>query len=156
MQKIVQELREIIEDYTEKISAIPNEDFYSKPLPTKWSKIEVLGHLTDSAQNNLRRFICGQYEEAPPLIVYNQDFWVAANHYQGADKNHVLQLWGLLNGRIGEILLKMPVSNYDKECNSGKVTPQLHTLKWFAEDYIKHLKHHLNQIIPGSFDIIYN
>jgi len=155
MQKIVQELRGIVREYSEKINAIPNDDFYSKPIPTKWSKIEVLGHLADSAQNNLRRFVCGQYETTPPWIVYDQDFWVNANHYQAADKNHILQLWTLLNGRIGEILSKMPVSNYTKECNSGRVSPQLHTLQWFAEDYIKHLKHHLNQIIPGSFDIIY-
>lgn len=155
MQKIVQELRDIIQEYEEKISAIPSDDLYSKPLPGKWSKIEVLGHLVDSAQNNLRRFVCGQYETSPPWIVYNQDFWVAANHYQAADKNHVIQLWSLLNGRIGEILLKMPTDNYGKECNSGRETVQLHTLQWFAEDYIKHLKHHLNQIIPGSFDIIY-
>ena len=155
MQKIVQELRDIIREYSEKINAIPNDDFYSKPLPTKWSKIEVLGHLADSAQNNLRRFLCGQYETSPPWIVYNQDFWVHANHYQTADKNHIIQLWSLLNGRIGEVLLKMPAANYQKQCNSGRESEQLHTLQWFAEDYIKHLKHHLNQILPGSFDIIY-
>jgi hypothetical protein len=28
-------------------------------------------------------------------------------------------------------------------------------LQWFAEDYVKHLKHHLNQILPASFNISY-
>lgn len=155
MQIIVQELHEIVHDCHKKISAISDQDFYAKPFPAKWSKIEVVGHLTDSAQNNLRRFICGQYESSPPLIVYDQDFWVNANNYQSANKENIIRLWSLLNERICDILSAMPKTHYYKECNIGKVTPQLHSLKWLAEDYIKHLKHHLNQILPGSFNIFY-
>jgi hypothetical protein len=155
MQIIIQEIREIVQDYSKKIGSISNENLVAKPIPTKWSKIEVLGHLTDSAQNNLRRFVCGQYESTPPWIVYDQDFWVNSNNYKSASKEHVIQLWSLLNERICYILKTMPPANYDKECNTGKEKPQLHSLKWLAEDYVKHLKHHLNQIIPGSFDIVY-
>jgi hypothetical protein len=28
-------------------------------------------------------------------------------------------------------------------------------LEWLAIDYVKHLKHHLNQIIANSFAIVY-
>ncbi len=155
MQIIVQELRAIVQDYGKKIGSIPDQEFHAKPLPAKWSKIEVLGHLIDSAQNNLRRFICGQYESSPPRILYEQDLWVNANNYKSANKEHVIQLWILLNERICDILKTMPVAFYNNQCNSGKETPNLHSLKWLAEDYVKHLKHHLNQIIPGSFDILY-
>jgi hypothetical protein len=155
MQIIIQELRDLIETYSEKIGAISDSDFYVKPLPTKWSKVEVLGHLIDSAQNNLRRFVCGQYESAPPWIVYDQDFWVSANSYKKAKKETIIHLWRLLNERICEILKTMPESNYERQCNTGRTSEQLHSLQWLAEDYVKHLKHHLNQIIPRSFDIIY-
>jgi hypothetical protein len=152
MQIIIEELSQIIEEYYSKISIIPTQELLAKPNPVKWSKIEVLGHLIDSAQNNLRRFICGQYESSPPHIVYNQDFWVIANNYGTADPKNIIHLWHLLNERICHILKVMPPGNYDKKCNSGKQTPQLNSLYWYAEDYVKHLKHHLNQIIPGSFD----
>ena len=76
MQIIIQELRHLVDEFSQKINALPDSELYAKPIPTKWSKIEILGHLVDSAQNNLRRFICGQYESIPPLIVYDQDFWV--------------------------------------------------------------------------------
>jgi hypothetical protein len=60
-------------------------------------------------------------------------------------------LWRLLNLRVCAVLENMPEEHYSKECNTGA----LHTLHWLANDYVKHLKHHINQIISGSFDVIY-
>lgn len=151
MQQTIHELRTIVNAYTEKASAIPEDEFSAKPLPNKWSKKEVLGHLIDSAQTNLRRFICGQYETEPPFVVYQQDFWVSANGYQDAPGQEVIQLWRLINLRICAVLERMPEENYTKHC----LTDTLHTLQWLAQDYVKHLKHHLNQIFPASFDVVY-
>jgi hypothetical protein len=155
MKSTVSELLKITNDYSLKISAIAEQGFSAKPMPNKWSKKEVLGHLIDSAHNNLRRFICGQYEATPPKIVYDQDFWVSANNYQHADSKEVIATWKSINHRIGTVLETMPASSYAKECNTGKDSVSLHTLEWLAKDYVKHLKHHLNQIIPNSFDIVY-
>ena len=83
MEMTIKELQQIVDLYKKKIAAIPEAEFSAKPRADKWSKKEVLGHLTDSAQNNLRRFICGQYEASPLKIVYEQDFWVKANDYPG-------------------------------------------------------------------------
>jgi hypothetical protein len=58
-------------------------DWETRPAPEKWSKKEIIGHLTDSAQINLQRFIRCTYEENFKLV-YNQDEWVAAQHYQAA------------------------------------------------------------------------
>ena len=151
MKNVTSELRNILSTYIKKIEAIEDADFSAKPIPHKWSKKEVLGHLIDSAQNNLRRFICGQYETQPPHITYQQDFWVASNDYQRMSREDVLALWRLINLRICAVLENMPEKNYSKECNTGT----LHTLEWLAQDYLKHLKHHINQIISGSFDVIY-
>jgi hypothetical protein len=151
MRDTVEELRSIIKDFARKIETISPAEFSTKPLPNKWSKQEVLGHLIDSAQNNLRRFICGQYEATPSKIVYNQDLWVAINGYQKMKKEDVISLWVLINERIASVLEHMPQSNYSKQSE----TSELRTLQWLAVDYVKHLKHHLNQIIAGSFDIIY-
>src|SRR5687768_9263810 len=151
MKTTVQELSKITDDFSLRIGKIPEADFSAKPLPHKWSKKEILGHLIDSAQNNLRRFICGQYEAAPPKITYQQDFWVSSNQYQQADNAEIILLWKLMNQRICSVLQQMPASNYAKQCDSEG----LHSLEWLADDYVKHMKHHLNQIIPGSFDVVY-
>jgi hypothetical protein len=148
------ELRQILGDYSEKFETLPEVLFSAKPHPHRWSKKEILGHLIDSGQTNLRRFICGQYESAP-RIVYAQDFWVAANSYQNIPKENLIQLWRLLNEQICEVLRTMPDRNASLLVDTGKEEPQLHSIAWLAEDYVKHLKHHLNQIIPGSFVISY-
>lgn len=155
MKNVTGELGELISEYTEKFNAIQDSEFSSKPNPHKWSKKEVVGHLIDSAQNNLRRFIVAQYESKPPNIVYDQDFWVNANGYQRMKKEEVITLWRLVNERICDILNTMPENNYTKQCNTGGTEIQLRSLQWLAEDYVKHMKHHLNQIIPGSFNIVY-
>lgn len=155
MEKTIKELQQIIDMFSQKISAIPEAEFSAKHAANKWSKKEVLGHLTDSAQNNLRRFICGQYETTPPKIVYEQDFWVQAIGYQEKRSSDVILLWRLVNDQICSVLQTMPASNYNRMCDTSKQTEQFHSLQWLAEDYVKHLKHHLNQIIPGSYDIIY-
>lgn len=153
MQIIIHELLGVVREYSEKMLAISDDQFHVSPHPRKWSKIEVLGHLVDSAQNNLRRFICSQYEFPPLLISYDQDFWVSANQYSSASKKDLILLWTLLNQRIAAVLQAMPVDSYQKYCPI--ITGGQQTLEWFATDYIKHLKHHLNQILPGSFNIVY-
>lgn len=145
----------MVTTYSTAFTALQEEDFVTKPDPAKWSKKEIVGHLIDSAQNNLRRFIVGQYEAVPPHIVYDQDFWVKANNYQNMTSMDVIVSWMLVNFRISEVLENMPAENYVKPCNTGKGAEQLYTLEWLAQDYVRHMKHHINQIIPGSFDINY-
>ncbi|MFM7855881.1 MAG: DinB family protein [Flammeovirgaceae bacterium] len=147
------ELESIVNDFGKRISAISEVDFCAKPQPDKWSKKEILGHLIDSAENNLRRFICGQYEVPAPNIRYNQDFWVVANQYQSTLSKDVIENWRLANLKICKVLRKMPQENYTLVCDFGD--GKFLTLEWLAEDYVKHLKHHLNQIIPKSFEIVY-
>ncbi|MEO5979948.1 MAG: DinB family protein [Chryseolinea sp.] len=151
LERTSNQLREIVSGYYDKMKMIADTNFSTKPSSRKWSKKEVVGHLVDSAQNNLRRFITGQYEKNPPHIVYAQEFWVDVNHYNQADKDDVLLLWKLINERICVVIENMPESNYQKACNTGKDQPDLHALDWLARDYVEHLKHHLNQIIPHSF-----
>jgi hypothetical protein len=155
MKNTINELNKIINDYSSKIGDIPEQEFSAKHSPNKWSKKEVLGHLIDSGQNNLRRFICGQYEDTPPKIVYDQDYWVKANDYQHANSKEVIIEWKSINSAIAKVLETMPSSHYSKECDTGRDLVSLHSLEWLAKDYVRHLKHHLNQIIPKSFDIVY-
>ncbi len=106
-------------------------------------------------RTTLRRFVCGQYESTPPKITYDQDFWAKANDYQSLSQANVIALWQLINTQIATILTTMPPANYGSHCDTGKLVPQLRTLEWLAEDYIRHMKHHLNQIISDSFNIQY-
>jgi hypothetical protein len=155
MKNTIKELDHIVDQFKEKFNSFSEAEFSEKPLPNKWSKKEVLGHLIDSAHNNLRRFICGQYEIPPTKIVYDQDFWVAANNYQYLNKEDVIQLWVLMNKQISTVLSQMSESNYSKVTDTSKTEIKLYSLQFLADDYVRHLKHHINQIILKSFDIVY-
>ena len=116
--------------------------WFINPSPSKWSKKEIVGHMIDSAQNNIRRFIVAQYEENPN-IVYNQDKWVAIANYQQWDTASLINLWYLLNKHIVVILKNMPAEMAQRKCQTG----DLHSLEWIAQDYIKHLLHHVHQVL---------
>jgi DinB superfamily len=117
----------------------------AKPGPDKWSKKEIIGHLIDSAQINLQRFIRCTYEEKFKLV-YEQVEWVDVNHYQEADLGDLLSLWQLLNRQIIRVLQNYPPNRLQIECDSSKQAVGLHSVEWLAQDYVVHLKHHLNQV----------
>ena len=135
----------LIAEYTEKFNAIPENEFVQKPAPGKWSKKEIIGHLIDSAQNNIQRFVRTQYIDKPH-VVYNQDAWVAAANYQAYDRGSLIQLWQLLNKHICVILANMPAEIYTRECNVGRDMEKLVTVQFLAEDYVAHHLHHIKQI----------
>jgi hypothetical protein len=155
MLAIVDDLNLTIAGFSEKMRQLAENEWRDKPRPEKWSRIEVMGHLIDSAHSNLRRFVVGQYSDTPPHIIYDQNFWVRSNAYQQAPIDTVLTLWILMNHRIATVLSQMEEKNYDKSCDTGRGEKDLHTLLWLAADYVKHMKHHLNQIVPGSYPVTY-
>jgi hypothetical protein len=146
MQEIIIQLETLLNIYSGGLYNISAEEFSHKPKAEQWSKKEILGHLVDSAQNNIQRFIRAQYEDKPH-IVYNQDVWVAAQAYQRYASGDLITLWQLLNKHICIILASMPADKYNMLCNTGKQEEELFTVKQLAEDYTKHLIHHLKQII---------
>jgi hypothetical protein len=81
MKLIAQELETFISQHYSSLKSLDESQFTNKPSPEKWSGKEVIGHLIDSAQNNIRRFVVAQYEQNP-TINYNQVEWVAISNYQ--------------------------------------------------------------------------
>ena len=145
MQTTASELLATINAYLPKLNTLNEEESSIKPLPNKWSKKELIGHLIDSAQNNIRRFIIAQYEDNP-VITYKQDDWVGINDYQSYLLTDLIQLWNLLNKQICTILTNSSEEALQRTCQ----TEALHTIEWMAKDYMMHLKHHLHQILNLS------
>ena len=143
MQSTIDHLQKIIDNYTPRLEALTDEAYSNKPRPEKWSKKEILGHLIDSAQNNIRRFIVAQYEEVP-FIKYAQDEWVRASGYQSWSCRDLVLLWNLLNRQVVAVLSHIPAETEGRKVAMGG---QPQTLTWVAADYCNHLLHHLHQIL---------
>ncbi len=117
----------------------------AKPAPGKWSNKEIVGHLIDSAQINLQRFVRCTYEKNFKLV-YAQDEWVAAAHYQDAAIKEILDMWILLNRQIIRVLGDYPPNRLQVMCDNSKAEISLHTVEWLAADYVRHMQHHLKTI----------
>ncbi len=141
-----EELRKTIDEACIRFASIPEKDWNHKPLPEKWSKKEILGHLTDSAFNNHRRFVVTQYDQNNKII-YLQDDWVRINAYQQIKTDELIHLWKLLNKQIARVMESIPTEKLLCTCDTGKQGKDLKTLKFLMEDYIAHMNHHLGKII---------
>jgi hypothetical protein len=142
MLSIAAQLEDLIQQYLGSLYAIDEEEMSYKPSVTKWSKKEIVGHLVDSAQTNIRRLIVSQYENEP-FIKYDQDKWVSASGYQQYQLSDLINLWYLLNKHFVAVMRNTSPEMAQRKCK----TDGTHTLEWIAQDYIKHLTHHLHQVL---------
>jgi len=142
MNETIQQLQAIIAKYTPLLKAVNEDAWRIKPLPGKWSKAEELGHLIDSAQNNIRRFIVGQYDEQPQ-IVYKQDEWVKITNYQQYPVNDLIDMWMSINKHVCVVLQNTTA----EKAGRTVLTQTVHSIEWLAADYNKHLLHHLHHLL---------
>src|SRR5271166_5906450 len=119
MDQIVRELDNAIDNLLN--TNLEQVDWDYKPMPEKWSKKEIVGHLIDSAQINLQRFVRCTYQENFKLT-YDQVEWVQAQRYQDADIQDLVGLWELLNVQIIRVLQNYPADRLSATCDTGKTT----------------------------------
>lgn len=145
LQTALSQLEKHILEVLLKFKQVDRAVMLYKPAPGKWSKQEILGHLIDSAINNLKRFTDIQCFPQPYTVLrYQQDDLVVINRYQQLPLEHLLQLWSILNKQVFNILSTIPAEklSYTVIIPSGESK----TLEWLAIDYVEHLEHHLKQI----------
>jgi len=143
------DIRTSIEEFLEtaigKLKSVSIGDWETKASPDKWSKKEILGHLIDSGQNNIRRLIVGQYSQNEK-IRYEQNEWVKYNEYQHVPIDELINQWYYTNKQYERICNTIPASSLDNTCDTGKNNAELVTLRFLIDDYWGHQVHHLNQI----------
>lgn len=139
------ELEDLLAEVPATIERLDNGDLSYKPDEKKWSKKEILGHLNDSAFYNLKRFTEVLFEEKPYKITsYNQDELVRINQYQSMDIEDILNFWSVLNNRL--VLIIRSMSEAELALFVHLPDNSYQSVEWLIDDYIAHLKHHLNQI----------
>jgi hypothetical protein len=145
MMEVVQRLEANLLETTQYVESAAMSDMERKPAEGKWSKKEIMGHLIDSAINNLKRFTEIQFLPKPYVVrSYNQVELVSVNHYQKADVYELVTCWAAINKRIAEVLRNMneavlflPVVMPD-----GTKTD----FRFLVLDYLDHMEHHIRQI----------
>lgn len=138
-----------IESFPKKLRCFSEDDLLKRPALNKWSKKEQLGHLIDSAVNNLKRFTDIQFLTGPyKIITYNQTGLVIVNDYQNLPIDHLLDLWLSLNRQIIFVVKNIPAEKLYHTVDPDYENGELKTLAWVICDYVAHMEHHFRQIFP--------
>lgn len=145
MQKTRDEFKKILAESLPRLLTISENESSAQPASGKWSKKEILGHLIDSASNNHQRFVRAQLSNEVRLPDYEQETWVKVQGYQTETWESLVQLWGSYNTHLLHLLSIVPEEKLHNRCFIGEKEPV--TLEFLIRDYIRHLKHHLAQIL---------
>ena len=153
----VTQFRQTVERAATALGRLDDAAASRRRAPGKWSSKEVLGHLIDSASNNHGRFVRAALTDDLLFQGYDQDGWVAAQRYQDASWPDLINLWRAYNLELARVMLAIPDEarrkprarhNLDQIAGQPVSPGQAATLDYFMRDYVRHMEHHLRQILP--------
>ena len=151
----IRDLETTVDEATAWLLTLPDHVVRWRPRPDKWSAIEIIGHLVDSAANNHQRFVRARSQDDLVFPGYAQDDWVRAQEYASAPWRDVVSLWHAYNRPLVRVMTAVPDTvRYRKHDRHNMeylgwqsyAADQPATLDDLMHDYVLHLKHHLSQV----------
>jgi hypothetical protein len=146
--RVAREIGAAVAEALPKLAAIGEEAAARPRAPGKWSRKQVIGHLLDSASNNQQRFVRAQLAPSLSFPGYAQDSWVTAQAYQQRSWADLLELWSVVNRHLAHVVAHIDPRALETPCTIGDGAPV--ALRAVAEDYVRHLHHHLAQVLSPA------
>jgi DinB superfamily len=147
------ELRKTVTQCQPMLAELTDSSTSDRPQPAKWSKKEILGHLLDSASNNHQRFVRAALQGDLVFPGYDQAPLVELQRFRAMEWKFLVEFWATYNLFLAHVISVLPPEAATANCAIGNNQPA--TLEWVAQDYVAHLKHHLNQILGTTFATSY-
>ena len=138
------ELLRVVNSAEEILRRVSAEQSGAPVLAGGWSRRQVMGHLIDSASNNHQRFVRASLADSLEFPGYDQNDWARVQSAEQADWPLLVALWANYNRYLAHIIARLPPAKLEVPVRIGQSEPV--TLKFLAEDYLRHLVHHLGQI----------
>jgi hypothetical protein len=112
-----------------------------------WTRLEILGHLIDSAMNNHQRFVRAIAEGDLTWPGYDQVAMVGVQQFGRATPPLLIGLWESLNHFLARLIALIPGDRLSARCVIGGDSAV--TLEFLVTDCVAHMQHHLRQIFDG-------
>ena len=158
MAEVVADFHRTVEQSAVRLLALGESERNRRaPGDEGWTPKQIVGHLIDSAANNHRRFVLGQFTSDLVFDGYAQEDWVRVQAYDRADWNTLVALWRSYNLHLAHVMAHAPEevlrgerAEHTLDRIAFKTVPadRPATLEYLMRDYVGHLKHHLRQIFP--------
>lgn len=119
---------------------LTREQSLVRPIPGKWSTLEVVAHLADFeiiSADRLKRVIA---EHEPTLFGGDPDIFVTRLAYQARDLEEELRLIESIRAHVARILVSVPDSDYGRIGIHSEAGPL--TLASLLQRATNHLPHH--------------
>ena len=150
---VAAELKQILNLTHASLNALSEQETSVPPKSGKWCKKEILGHLIDSASNNHQRFVRAALAGSLTFPGYQQAELVELERPRKVPWKLLVEFWVSYNRYLAHVIAVLPEDAASVTCNIGDNPPC--TLLYIADDYVAHIKHHLNQILGTKFDTSY-
>ena len=141
-------LGKILDDYLAGIQLLraatadlTTEQLLARPIPGKWSTLEVVCHLADMEGVHADRMkrVVAEYE--PTLLNADEDAWAAALAYQDRDVMEELAYVEATRRQMARILRALPESAFSRGGTHTVAGPK--TLEQILVGTSQHLRHHV-------------
>jgi hypothetical protein len=144
MEQLSAQLGRIVESASAVLRRVSEEESGRPLLAGGWSRKQVLGHLIDSASNNHQRFVRASLADSLEFPAYEQTGCVRVQAVDDAAWAMLVDLWASYNRYLAHVIAHLPEAKLGVPCRIGADEPV--TLAFLAEDYLRHLLHHLDQL----------
>ena len=144
-------LAELVEKYQagpktlrQAVAGMGRDQLVARPVPGKWSALEVVCHLADFepiGADRMKRVIA---EDKPTLIGADEKHLASALHYHDRDLEEELTIIERTRSQLARILRKLPAEALSRVGNHNERGPQ--TLEQLLTTMTNHIPHHVKFI----------
>ena len=144
-----EKMRALLHSWEPRLAALSEQIVTERTNRQQRNIREIVGHIADSASNNIHRIVHLQYQPNPLVFpdyanLGNNDRWIAIQNYNGENWPDLVQLWKYSTLHVIHVMENINPDKLDNVWLSGLGEPV--TLREMAQDYLRHFELHLGEI----------
>jgi uncharacterized damage-inducible protein DinB len=142
---LIDDFLSVLDPLRRAVADLTPDQLTARPVPGRWSTLEVVCHLADSEQawcHRMKRVIA---EDRPLLIGYDESRLAASLGYQSRDLADELDLLGRMRRQMAAILRSLPDSAWSRQGVHNE--RGLVTLEEMVRIEAEHVTHHVRHIL---------